>query len=241
VRWQEKLADEMELAQQMYADRSTYRRHLMSWLQTRVWGVYYTQTFRRRVSEAGAAALWLSYLADTLSHSGVMVGLWAVERHASLRSHHVHALLQMKSQWQQMIYSTLSTRSAIASTRLRERSRDTQQEWTNWFRERKECAWKRLGSARMYPIDSSSAAAVWYVMKYVLKGVMSNATTTTYPDRRISSTHPHLSEPIAITSETRKPTTHRDDENLWGIWHYMDARDTVTLREREQTEGRSHA
>lgn len=121
---------------------SDAKRALVSWLSRRKWDVFWTQTFRGRVSAFGAQASWLRCLAECNRRSTVKAAMWAVEPHRQWPSHHVHALLSMQR-----------------PMRL-----------TNWsaeYRPWKEHLWRSVGKALILPTRPQTS--LWYVVKYVHK------------------------------------------------------------------------
>jgi len=123
-------------------------RKLVAFMSTMTWHVFWTQTYRRRTTAFGAQAIWLRFLAEFNSHSTVTGVTWAVERHASGLSHHVHALLSMKS-------------------------RPSCTNWRNVYRPWKEWAWRTMGKALI--LRTNHNTPVWYVLKYVTKKVNESA------------------------------------------------------------------
>lgn len=149
---------------------------LIRWCNRRVWSVFYTQTFRRRTSLAGARAIWCSYLADTLSYSAaIRAALWVAEPHPTApERYHVHALLSLRSTEQSWITEMLS---CISQRRPSKHSNW----WRQYYRSLKSTAWRRLGAARLWPITSGECATVWYVLKYVTKTLRAEIS---HPERR---------------------------------------------------------
>lgn len=115
------------------------------------WDIYWTQTYRGQHSEVGAQQRWLRFLAESSLLSILAAHMWAVEPHASTPSHHVHALLSMKSLTSLGVFW---------------------KEWRGW----KERAWGTMGKALI--LRTSETAPIWYVLKYVLKEASGGSATT---------------------------------------------------------------
>lgn len=151
-----------------YKRAKTLLPSLVFWCRQHPWTVFYTQTFRRPTSCAGAAALFSAFLAESSLRWTVTAALWAVEPHASLESHHVHALLSMRPPRSSTSSTPTSKDCTYCSEMCAHSSRAT---WEPLWRQMKEHGWKRWGIARVIPIRDSLTVAVWYVLKYVLKGM----------------------------------------------------------------------
>ena len=126
------------------------KAELVSWLRygDNRWDVFWTQTFRGKHSENAAMVRWQRFLAESNLLSIVRAHISVVEPHRTYPSHHVHALLSMKSE--QCLTSFL-------------------QDWRGW----KEKAWRELGKALILKCDERAPIA--YVLKYVLKTTAQHA------------------------------------------------------------------
>lgn len=127
----------------------TAKRKCCAWLSRNRWDIYWTQTFRGRHSENAAERRWQHFLAASSLDLILKAHMWAVERHVSTPSHHVHALLSMKS------------RTCLTAF------------WRDW-RRWKERAWATMGKALI--LRTSETAPIWYLLKYVLKTTNSSPT-----------------------------------------------------------------
>jgi len=150
--WAERVIDQWEAEAKVTRDLTESQKALVSWMSRRPWDVFWTQTFRRRCSAWGAQASWLRCLAEHNSHSTVRAAMWAVEPHANLPSHHVHALLSM--------------RRPICLTN-----------WPAVYRPWKEHLWRSVGKALILPTRPTTSC--WYVVKYVNKRPRVSWTTGT--------------------------------------------------------------
>lgn len=140
--WAERVMESWETTKIDRATMTDGQKSLVAWLSRRDFNVFWTQTFRGRVSADGAQASWLRCLAECNRRSTVKAAMWAVEPHANYPSHHVHALLSMRLR-------TL---------------------WTNWrsvYQPWKEHLWRSVGKALILPTRPTTSC--WYVVKYVNK------------------------------------------------------------------------
>jgi len=155
VRWHERVqqawtnpALNWELATRMTREEM---RSVVSWLSGETWHVFWTQTYRGRHSESAAMVRWQHFLAEHNLLSILKAHMWAVEPHSNFPSHHVHALLSMKSTESFQIFWS---------------------EWRGW----KEKAWREMGKALILKADEK--APIYYALKYVLKRRRSSSSTT---------------------------------------------------------------
>jgi hypothetical protein len=132
------------------------RRSVVSFMRQHTWQIFWTQTFRTRTSENGAQQRWLHFLAESNLLSTLQAHMWAVEPHANIPSHHVHALLSMKQ-------PTTSNGSPKYFELF-------WSEWRGW----KERAWREMGKALILKADEQ--APIHYVLKYVLKKTATGGT-----------------------------------------------------------------
>jgi len=167
---------------------------IRSWCCQHRWDVFWTQTFRKPVSCAGAMVIFSRCLADSACSWGVTAALAVLEPH-QVRSWHVHALVSVSAPKLLTegapVWNTRSKRFQAASTRLSPALRT----WKEHFG-------ATVGWCRVYPIRRSAAMTVWYVTKYLTKHQPEAFPTSPDSWRLVE-----LSDRLIVWTDGRSPGT----------------------------------
>lgn len=152
------------------ANRWQCLKAIQKWLSTRRWDVFWTQTFRRPVSAPGAMALFSSCLAEASLKHCVTAACYVLESREG-RHWHVHALATV-SGWTSLLAAQTGMRESKANSSGK--SRPSSATFVSSLKERYCKAWKeeyarRLGWARIFPVNNSSRILAWYLTKYLTK------------------------------------------------------------------------